>query len=406
LPPHLPSLDPIAHRSLAERLDLLAIEGAFRTFAQARALEAQGHEVVHLELGEPDFPSPPAAVEAGVRAIHEGFTKYTAPQGLPELREALAVYARRRGVDATADEIVVTSGAKPMLQYALLAVVNPGDEVLVPDPGFPIYPSAVRFCGGTCRSYPIVLAKGGFRVDFDALASAITPRTRALVFNSPHNPTGYTASRADLEALGELVLRHDLWVVSDEIYNGLAYGDPGGESASFAAVPGLRDRTLIVDGFSKRYSMTGWRLGFGVVPRAAVEPVVNLLINNTSCTPPFVQKAGLAAVEAGPDFTARLRASLRERRDRFVGRLGAIPGIECALPPGAFYAFASVRALLARGGLTSDSFADLLLQQHGVACCTGTDFGANGEGFVRFSFATAAPKLERALELIGQAART
>lgn len=387
----------------ADRLGRLAIEGAFLVFGRAKELEAQGREVIHCELGEPDFPSPAHVIDAGTRAINDGQTKYTAPAGMPELREALADYARGRGIDAGPGDIVVTSGAKPMLQYALLAVVNPGDEVLVPDTGFPIYPSAVRLADGIVRTYPISLTGGRFQLDFDALRAAITKRTRVIVLNSPHNPSGWTASKADLATLAELVLKHDLWVVSDEIYSGLAYDYPDGAPPSVAAVKELRQRTIIIDGFSKRWAMTGWRLGFGIIPRELVTPVINLVINNTSCTPPFIQRAGVAAVRGPQDCVTALRNSLKARRDRFVSALSRIPGVVCVPPAGAFYAFADVRGVLKAAKMDTETFQRRVLDDHGLAACAGTDFGANGTGFLRFSFATAAPKLDRAVELLHQA---
>ncbi|MCX5754953.1 MAG: aminotransferase class I/II-fold pyridoxal phosphate-dependent enzyme [Gemmatimonadetes bacterium] len=389
----------------AARLGTLAIEGAFAVAAAARALDLAGREVIHLELGQPDFPSPSHATAAGIRALEADDAKYTAPAGLPELRTALLGYVRGRGIPAELDNIVVTSAAKPMLQYALLATVNPGDEVLIPNIGFPIYPSAVRLAGGTEREYAIELKDGRWQVDFDAIERSITPRTRAIILNSPHNPTGWTATREEMERLGRMAEKHNIWVISDEIYSGLAYDYPDGASPSAAAVPGLLDRTVIIDGFSKRWSMTGWRLGFGVVPKALYEDFVALIINNTSCTPPFVQRGGLAAVEGSQDVVHALRKSLHERRDRFVAGLNSVPGMTCALPAGAFYALTDVRALLKKSGLTTQQFQSRLLQEFGVAGCPGTDFGAAGEGFVRFSFATAAPKLDRGIELLTKAAK-
>ena len=388
----------------ANRLGVLAIEGAFAVAAAARELDLAGREVIHLELGQPDFASPAHATRAGVVALEADDAKYTAPAGIPELRQALVRYARGRGIPAELDNVVVTSAAKPMLQYALLAAVNPGDEVLIPDLGFPIYPSAVRLAGGIERNYSITLTPSGWRVDFDAIARSITPRTRAIILNSPHNPTGWTATREEMERIGALATKHNLWVISDEIYSGLAYDYPDGNSPSAAAVPGLLDRTIIIDGFSKRWSMTGWRLGFGIVPKALFTDVVALIINNTSCTPPFIQRGGLSAVEGPQDVVHALRKSLHERRDRFVAGLNSVPGVRCAMPSGAFYAFADIRELLAKAKMDTKTFQHRLLQEFGVAGCPGTDFGPAGEGFFRFSFATAAPKLDRGVDLLRQAA--
>ena len=389
----------------ATRLGALAIEGAFAVAAAARQLDLDGREVIHLELGQPDFPSPSHATAAGVRALEADDAKYTAPAGLPELRAAILTYARGRGIPAELDNIVVTSAAKPMLQYALLATVNPGDEVLIPSIGFPIYPSAVRLAGGTERLYAIELKDGRWQVDFDAIERSITKRTRAIVLNSPHNPTGWTATREEMERIGRMATEHNLWVISDEIYSGLAYDYTDGSSPSAAAVPGLLDRTIIIDGFSKRWSMTGWRLGFGIIPKAHFTDIVALIINNTSCTPPFIQRGGLAAVEGSQDVVHALRKSLQDRRDTFVRGLNSVPGMQCATPAGAFYAFTDVRELLKRSGLDTQTLQSRLLQEFGVAGCPGTDFGPPGEGFVRFSFATAAPKLDRGIELLKEAAK-
>lgn len=388
----------------ASRLGTLAVEGAFAVNAAACALEALGREVIHLEMGQPDFPSPSHATAACVRALEADDARYTAPAGVPELREALVGYARSRGIPAVLDNVVVTSAAKPMLQYALLASVNPGEEVLVPGIGFPIYPSAARLAGGVVRTYPLVVREGRWQLDFDSLERSITPRTRAIVLNTPHNPTGWTATESDLARIGRLAVTYNLWVISDEIYSGIAYEHRDGMAPSAAAVPGLLDRTIVIDGFSKRWSMTGWRLGFGIVPRALFDDLVVLVINNTSCAPPFIQRGGIAAVAGPQDVVHALRQSLRERRDRFVAGLNAIPGVRCAPVEGAFYAFVDVRGILEKSGLGTVAFQEALLERYGVAGVPGTDFGPAGEGFIRFSFATAAPKLDRAVELLRKAA--
>lgn len=389
----------------ADRLARLAIEGAFAVNGEARRLELAGRDIVHLEMGQPDFPSPAHAISAGIRALEADDAKYTAPAGIPELREALVKYARGRGIPAELDNIVVTSSAKPMLQYAVLLTVNPGDEVLIPSIGFPIYPSAVRFAGGTNVLYDVTLRDGRWHVDFDAIEKSITPKTRAIIINTPHNPTGWTATPDQLARLGEIATKHNLWIISDEIYSGLAYDYADGTAPSAAAVSGLLDRTVVIDGFSKRWSMTGWRLGFGVVPKSLTEDLLALVINNTSCAPPFIQRAGLAAVDAPQDVVHALRKSLAERKDRFAAGLNAIPGIRCAPISGAFYAFADVRELLKSSGLSTEAFQSKLLQDYGIAGCPGTDFGPGGEGFIRFSFATAAPRLERALEILARVSR-
>jgi aspartate/methionine/tyrosine aminotransferase len=392
----LPS-EPRSSLRIASRLDALLIEGSFRVAAEARPLEVQGRQIIHLEFGEPDFPAPAHIVEAAARALREGDTKYAPPPGIPALREAIAKAARARGIAATPEGILVTSGAKPMLQYAVLAVVQEGDEVLVPDSGFPIYPSLVRLAGGVPRRYPIVRQGDGYALDIDALASAVTPRTKALMLNSPHNPTGWVASAGELEAVAKLALAHDLWVISDEIYNKLTY--EADDSPSFAAIPGLQDRTIVIDGFSKRYAMTGFRLGFGIVPPDLARHITSLIINNTSCAPHFVQRAGLAALEGPQDCIVEFREAFRARRNMFTAALGAIPGVASPRPAGAFYAFADVRVALERAAISSAELATRLLHEFGVAALPGTDFGPGGEGFLRFSFAAAPALLERAAGL-------
>jgi aspartate aminotransferase len=387
-----PSRQPSSPRT-ASRLDALLIEGTFRVAAEARLLELQGRQIIHLEFGEPDFPAPEHIVEAAVRALREGDTKYAPPPGIPALREALAKAARGRGIAATPDGILVTSGAKPMLQYAVFAVVQEGDEVLVPDTGFPIYPSLVRLAGGVPSRYPVVQQGDGYALDLDALAAAVTPRTKALMINSPHNPTGWVASAAEMEGVAKLALVHDLWVISDEIYDGLTY--EAGGSPSFAAIPELKERTIVIDGFSKRYAMTGFRLGFGIVPPDLARHITSLIINNTSCAPHFVQRAGLAALEGPQDCIAEFREAFRARRDMFTAALDVIPGVAAPRPAGAFYAFADVRKALRRAGISTGTLATRLLHDFGVAALPGTDFGPGGEGFLRLSFASAPALLER-----------
>jgi aspartate/methionine/tyrosine aminotransferase len=371
----------------ASRVNALSGEGAFEVLAAARRLEAAGRDVVHLEIGEPDGATPPHVIEAGVRALHDGHTRYVDPAGLPALRAAIAASLAWRGVRAPAESVVVVPGAKPMLFYALLAVLEPGDEVLVPDPGFPIYASVVRFAGGV----PV-----GYGLDAN-LAALVTPRTRALVVNLPGNPTGGVATPAALRALAELALRHDLTVISDEVYGRLRYD---GHVDSIAALPGMLERTVIVDSFSKSYAMTGWRLGFGVVPAPLVERVTMLVVNGTSCTPPFVQLAGLAALTGPQESVATAVARLERRRDWLVDGLNGLPGIRCPRPDGAFYAFPDVRKIEERARLSTTQLAARLLEVHGVAVLPGTGFGPGGAGHLRLSFAVSPAVLDLALERI------
>jgi aspartate aminotransferase len=376
----------------ATRVNALSGEGAFEVLAAARRLEEAGQRVAHLEIGEPDGTTPPHVVEAAVRALHDGHTRYVNPAGLPALRDAIAASLTWRGVRAAAENVVVVPGAKPMLFYALLAVLEPGDEVLVPDPGFPIYPSVARFAGAVPVSYPVDAASG---VDVARLDTLITPRTRALVVNLPGNPTGVVASPDALGALAELALRHDLTVVSDEVYGRIRYD---GRADSIAALPGMLERTVVVDSFSKAYAMTGWRLGYGVLPAALVERVTMLVVNGTSCTPPFVQLAGLAALTGLQDAVTTAVQRLKRRRDWLVDGLNGLPGVRCARPGGAFYAFPDVRQVEARAGLSTEQLAVRLLEAHGVAVLPGTGFGPGGAGHLRLSFAVSPAVLDLALE--------
>lgn len=396
MPVAAPSAPPRAPLRTATRLETLSGEGAFEVVARARALTAAGHDVIQLAIGEPDFPTPPHVVEAGVRALREGHTRYVAPEGIPALRATIAATLARRGVPTAAEEIVVTPGAKPAIFYSLLALVSPGDEVLLPDPGFPIYRSVVRFCGGVPVTYGL-RADRAHLPDVEEIAARITPRTRVLILNAPHNPTGGSVDLPTLERLAELVERHDLAVVSDEIYSRLHLANDGAGSApSLASIPGLRDRTVVVDGFSKTYAMTGWRLGFAALPAQLVERVATLAVNAHSCVPSFVQEAGVAAL-TGPDAPVRaMLAELHRRRDALLAALGAIPGVSCAVPAGGFYAFPSLAAVLAPRGIPAATVADRFLGEHGVALLAGTAFGERGEHHLRICLTSPAATLERA----------
>jgi aspartate/methionine/tyrosine aminotransferase len=383
---------------LATRLDDLGTETAFEVLVKARAIEARGRRVIHLEIGEPDFDTPPNVVEAAVRALRDGLTHYGPAAGLPELREAIceSLWATRQ-VKAAPDAVVVTPGAKPIIFFGILATVNPGDEVLVPDPGFPIYESVVRFVGAT--PVPVPLLEGsGFALDLPALERRITPRTKLLIFNSPANPTGGVIPPKDIERIAALAERHGLWVMADEIYSQILYE---GTHASIAALPGLEARTILIDGFSKTYAMTGWRLGYGVMPPPLAAQVARLMVNSNSCTATFVQAAGVEALRGPQDAAKAMVAEFRKRRDLIVRRLNEIPGIRCALPQGAFYVFPNVSAL----PVDARAFADRLLETHGVAALAGTCFGAGGDGYVRLSYANSTENLEAAADLIGRAVR-
>ena len=386
---------------LTRRTALLGTEGAFEVMVEARRLEAAGHHVIHLEIGEPDFPTPAHIVEAGVAALNAGRTRYAPPAGIPALREAIAAAMRHRGLDATADDVVVTPGAKPILLYAALTLIATGDEVLVPSPHFPIFDSVARFAGGRPVYYRVdPSCPSG--IDLDEIAAKIGPRTRVLMLNTPHNPTGTVLGADALDGLAELVLRHGLTVISDEIYSQHRYDEP---HRTIAARPEMAERTVIVDGFSKTFAMTGWRLGYGVMPARIAERVTRLVINSCSCTATFVQDAGVAALTGPMEPVQAMCRTLRERRDVLVRALNEIPGIRCAMPRGAFFAYPNVAELLARASITARDLADHLLARHGVACLPGTAFGVGGEGHLRLSYAMPVEQLAAALDRLAACAR-
>lgn len=385
----------------ARRLDPLRMEGAFAVSARVATLRAAGRTVADLSIGEPAFPVPPHVTEAGLRALRDGDTRYSPPAGIPELREAIAADLRRRRVPRTPAEVVVTPGAKTGLLYAFLALVEEGAEVLLPDPGFPAYESLTRLAGGTPIRYGY--DENG-EPDLEELAVRVTPRTRVLVLNLPGNPIG-GASEGALASLGEFAERHRLWVISDEIYARIHFAHAGA-APSIAAVPRLAERTVVVDGFSKAWAMTGWRLGSASFPAALADAAVRLAVNGHSCVPPFVQRAGVAAL-TGPDHALRATvATLRERRDRLVAELSAIPGVRCTSPGGAFYAYADCREALDGAGLTTDDLALRLLEEQGVAAVPGTAFGARGAGGLRFSFAAEAAAIPAAAPGLAACLRT
>lgn len=375
---------PLHHPAAAARLAALGGEGALDVLARAAVLESEGRNIAQLAIGEPHFAVAPHIVEAAVQALRDGDARYGPPAGLAALRGAIAATLGSRHVDASADDVIVTPGAKPMLLYAFLATVEPGAEVLVPNPGFPIYPSLTRFAGGAPIGYRLDPARG-FAPDVAGIAARISPRTRVLVLNAPHNPTGGSIDAPTLEEIADLVLRHDLLVISDEIYGRITYD--GETTPSIAALPGLRDRTIVVDGFSKAYAMTGYRLGYGLVPSWLVERLTTLVVNGHTCTPPFIQRAGIAALTGPQDTVESMVAELRRRRDDVVTALRAIPGVRCATPAGAFYAFPDVSDALAASGLTAPQLADRLLEEHGVALLPGNGFGPAGASHFRISFA-------------------
>jgi aspartate/methionine/tyrosine aminotransferase len=382
----------------ARRIAHLRAEGAYAILGRAQALEAQGREIIHLEIGQPDFETYGHVVLAGVRAIVSGKTRYNPPSGVPALRRALAEDAgRRRGIAFGPEQVVVAPGTKPLLFLPLLALLEPGDEVLYPDPGFPSYEAAIGLAGGRPVPVPLV-EEAGYDLDLDALQAAVGPRTRLIILNSPGNPTGGVHPPETLARVAELALRHDLWVLSDEIYARLVYGDPGHSGQdearvpTIAALPGMAERTIIADGFSKTYAMTGWRLGFGLMPASLAEKMDLLLTHSVGCTATFTQYAGLEAVLGPQDEVDRVVAEYRRRRDLMVEGLNAIPGVRCPVPRGAFYAFPNVAAF----GRPSAELADLLLAEAGVALLPGTAFGRNGEGYLRLTYANSVENIQRA----------
>ncbi|MGB3306194.1 MAG: pyridoxal phosphate-dependent aminotransferase [Thermomicrobiales bacterium] len=383
---------------LASRMGRLGTETAFEVLVRARALEAQGKDVVHLEVGEPDFDTPENIIDAGVNALRSGWTHYGPAAGDANLREAIVNYINgSRGTSFSADQVVVTPGGKPVMFFLMLALLEKGDEAIFPDPGFPIYQSMIDFSGA--KAVPIPLREeNGFRLDVEELESLVTDRTRLLIINSPANPTGGVLERSDLEAIARIAVEHDLIVMSDEIYAELLYE---GEHVSIATYPGMAERTVILDGFSKTYAMTGWRLGYGIFPQDLAASISKLMVNSVSCTSVAVQQAGLEALTGPQEKVAEFREAFRKRRDLIVNGLNAIPGISCILPKGAFYAFPNITGT----GKTSREFADLLLQEYGVAALAGTSFGAAGEGYLRLSYANSEENLTKALDRIGQAVK-
>ncbi|MCL4370062.1 MAG: pyridoxal phosphate-dependent aminotransferase [Chloroflexi bacterium] len=377
---------------IAGKMDRLGMETAFDVLAQARALEAQGKSVIHLEIGEPDFDTPPAITAAAKEALDEGFTHYGPSQGLPELREVIAAEASKsRGMALDASQVIVTPGAKPIMFFTILALAEEGDEVIYPDPGFPIYRSMIDFVGA--KAVPLELREErDFGIDLEKLRSKITPRTTLLILNSPHNPTGGVVPPSQLEEIAALAVKHDLWVLSDEVYRRILYQ---GSHVSIATFPGMAERTIILDGHSKSYAMTGWRLGFGIVPPSLVIHFVRLVNNSVSCTPTFIQRAALACPQAEPDV-AKMVAEFTERRKVVVEGLNSIEGISCRWPAGAFYAFPNVT----RVGMPSKQFAHYLLHEAGVASLSGTAFGDAGDGYLRISYANSLPNLREALRRI------
>lgn len=383
--------------TFADRVAFLQAEGAYHMLARAQALEAEGRRIIHLEIGQPDSPTFANIVEAGVRALRQGRTRYTPAAGIRALRQAIAEQAgRQRGISIHPAQVVVGPGAKPALFFPTLALVQPGDEVIYPDPGFPTYEAMIRVAGGVPVPVPL-REENDFSFDLDAFDAALSERTRLVIINSPGNPTGGVMPRSALEHIAAAAQRHDFWVLSDEIYARLIY--EADAVPSIAALPGMAERTIICDGFSKTYAMTGWRLGYGIMPEALAERVELLLNHAVGCTADFTQWAGLEALTGPQEAVAAVVAEYRQRRDVLVAGLNAIPGVRCRTPQGAFYVFPNVSAF----GKPSAWLADYLLEEAGVALLPGTAFGRYGEGYLRLCFANSLEALQEAVERIADA---
>jgi aspartate/methionine/tyrosine aminotransferase len=371
----------------------LGTETAFEVLAKAKALESQGKSIIHLEIGEPDFGTPPNIVKAAQQALSDGYTHYGPSPGLMEVRERIAQeVSDTRNINVTADNVVITPGAKPIMFFAMLALVDEGDEVIYPNPGFPIYESMINFVGGIPVPMKL-LASNNFKVDLDEISNQISSKTKLMIINSPNNPCGSVISKDDLTALAHLAQKNDIMILTDEVYRKFLYE---GEYFSPASVPGMTERTIILDGFSKTYSMTGWRAGFGVMPENLVEPISRLSTNSVSCTASFTQIATLEAMNGSQDEPMKMVEEFKKRRGVIVNGLNSINGIKCPMPGGAFYVFPSIEGT----GMSSKQFANDLLEKYGVACLAGESFGKYGKGSIRFSFANSMENLNEALERI------
>src|SRR5271167_3006888 len=380
---------------LAKRMSRLGTETAFEVLVRARALERQGKNIIHLEIGEPDMDTPANVVEAGVDALRKGFTHYGPAAGLPELREAIAAeVSSSRGIKVSPEEVVIVPGGKPIIFFTILALIEEGDEVIYPNPGFPIYESMINFLGG--KGVPVHLREDrDFRLDVDELAKDITDRTKLIIINSPQNPTGGVMTKEDVQGLAAAIGDRDIMVLTDEIYHRLLFE---GEHYSIAAVDGFKDRTIILDGFSKTYAMTGWRMGYGVMRPDLATHIARLMTNSNSCTATFTQLAGIEALRGDQGEVEKMRQEFEHRRNVFVNGINKVKGFSCRLPKGAFYAFPNVK----QTGWPSKKLADALLEEAGVAALSGTAFGAFGEGYLRFSVANSIENIEIALDRINQ----
>jgi len=380
----------------AKRVMELEEEGAYAVLARAQALEAQGRDIIHLEIGQPDFQTFPHIALAGIKAIATGQTRYNPSAGLPALREAIAIEAgSRRGLEIRPEQVVVGPGAKPGLFFPTLALIQPGDEVIYPDPGFPTYAAMIQVAGGIPRPVPLI-EENSFSFDLKVFDELLNQRTRLIILNSPGNPTGGVIPQADLEHIASKAHEYDCWVMSDEIYARLAYDNLA--VPSIATLPDMLGRTVIVDGFSKTYAMTGWRLGYAIMPENLAERVNLLLTHSIGCTATFTQMAGIEALTASQAMADAVVPEYQRRRDRMVDGLNAIPGVRCQTPQGAFYVFPNIKTF----GLPARELARRLLGEAGVAVLPGNDFGINGEGYLRLCYATSMEKIDEALSRVGR----
>ncbi len=387
---------------LAERMNRLGTETAFEVLAKAKALEARGREIIHLEIGEPDFDTPRHIREATKKALDEGYTHYGPAAGMPQLREAIAQsIGETRGITVQPEQVVVTPGAKPIMFFTILALVQEGDEVIYPNPGFPIYESVIHFAGA--KAVPVPLREErAFSFDVEELRTLVTDKTRLIILNSPHNPTGGMLSAEDLKGIAEIVGNRDIMILSDEIYEFILYD---GQFSSIASLPGMQEKTIILHGFSKTYAMTGWRLGFGVMPEWLAERIAQMQVNSNSCPNSFVQFGGLAALQGPQDESRKMVAEFQRRRDVIVNGLNGLEGISCLSPGGAFYVFPNVKELVKNTGKSTKELADYFLNEAGVAVLSGTAFGEYGEGYLRLSYANSVENIEKAIQWMGDAIR-
>jgi len=386
--------------SVAKRMGQLHTESAFAIMAKAKALEAQGKSIIHLEIGQPDFKTPKNIIEAAYKAMNDGFTGYTPTPGYPEVRETIANYAaNHKGIKTSMEEVVIVPGGKPVMFYTMLMLVNPGDEVVYPNPSFPIYESCIKFAGGIPVPIPLT-AENNFRIDIELFKKSITDKTKLVLLNNPSNPTGGVLGKEDILAIADVLRnRPDIFIMSDEIYDRLVFD---GEVFSIAALPEFKDRTIILDGFSKTYAMTGWRLGYGIMHKDLAKHMEMLMVNSNSCSAAFTQLAGKEALTGPQDAVETMKAAFKERRNYLIDALNKIEGISCCMPEGAFYAFPSIASF----GISSAEFSERLLNEAGVAAAGGTAFGVYGEGYMRLSYANSLDNLKIAVDRIDKFTKT